>query len=298
MADCQEETFCVSHFRSLPHTEMIARFEGVCKLCSSEIKKEEVIIGGYANVSNTWDCKTMCGAPPVYSKDAEGRRIRMPCNHSSGLHWVHLDCDDEGPLGPDDLEDTDTDTLFQRGIKMRQRAEESDESEESDSEDWDDLDGWKADQARLPPLSVGELAKVKQGIKPRTRLTVQVLSEIALNGNVYGQRLKLWDGQNELDLDLDLVGRRVLMGMTSGFMGNFSVIRLRGVKLEKAGPSWNMIATGYGLLYPGAMVAYMRGKIIVAPTSPGQVWGSLSPTVTSPAWSWDWQGEAGLPAAN
>lgn len=163
---CQEGAFCVSHFRSLPHTEVIAKFEGFCKVCSSKIKEGEVIIGGHANISNTWDCKTRCGAPSEYVQGAEGgATIRSPCNHTNELHWVHYACDD---------------------------------SEESDS----DLDDEEEDDPRKPNLTWGQLAKVNKGLVP-TCLIVQVLRSY-LTKLPSKRGLMLWDGKNKLNAFLYL----------------------------------------------------------------------------------------------
>ena len=86
--------------------------------------------------------------------------MRSPCLHTNELHWVHYSCPVEGPPGHDDSGFLDSEDLG---------------SEDMDS----DLD----DGSLMPQLSVGELARVKQGLEPSTHLIVQVSEQFGKLGN-------------------------------------------------------------------------------------------------------------------
>ena len=84
--------------------------------------------------------------------------MRLPCSHTNELHWVHYYCHVGGPQGHDD-------------------------SGFLDSEDSEDMDSDSDDGSSIPQLSVGELARVKQGLKPSTQLIVQVSVQFGKLGN-------------------------------------------------------------------------------------------------------------------
>ena len=100
-----------------------------------------------------------------------------------------------------------------------------------------------------------------------------MLGSKPLNGSAEKLRLKLWDGEVEMtQAVLCLEGREDL-----DVPSNFSVIRLEGVRVKKAGANWAAIISGYQMLKSGTKV----GRKLEASAS--QVWGGLGDAITPPA---------------
>jgi len=131
-------------------------------------------------------------------------------------------------------------------------------------------------------LSVGELARtVMVGEQPSTDLAVQILGTKPLNGSPVKQRLKLWDGETELSQAvLDLEGSGLAVPAA------YSVVRLQGVKVKRAGDKWAAIVQGYTLLKPGASVGrrLVAGPAVTPPTAaPGAPRPLVTPAKAPPA---------------